>query len=672
MPRLFPLSFCLPLLCLLLGACSTARLDYRFATVAAKPLPAQQAALLGTVQEVDITPPPGLPKAGFSTWAENGDGFRTRLKARVFYLRPKGGQPLVLIQSDLLAGSEILHAALASRLARFSEIAPQNLVLAANHTHAAPGQYFGSDFYNLHASNAGGFDPHWFEFLAGRLEQAVLRARDGLRPARIAVGQREVWGLTRNRSLEPYLANPEVTDKTTTLFEAINPALTLVRIDLQEASGAFRPAGAFASFSIHGTGIGSDTGFYHADVWAYIANEAAWRVQQHYGLTGKPVLGAFEATHGDVAPNERPGQIGYAEARRVGTAIGQQAFALFNDLDKQLRDDLPLRSALREVDVLARPEIGTARLCQPAAGAALAAGAHEHRSPLIWYLPFIHPGQPRTFFTDTCQGAKHWLGGAWLQPLILPTEQFPHRLLLQTLQIGDSYWAMLPFEVTTMSGRQIETRMRATLKDAGIQNGMVVVSSVANGYTGYVTTSAEYGLQHYEGGHTLYGPQTAPFLAAHSAELLGGMLARGSFAELPHSRDFSLASRHFWPQGGAPSPRRLLRPAQRITPSAPEEPYWEIRWRDQAPADMAFDQPLLTIEVQRDGRWQPLHREGRPEDDQGFDLAVQWLGGRDYAARWYNPPASLPNRLRLFIAPRGEQPALAVPIADSDLELTDQ
>lgn len=668
MPRL--VSLCLPLLCLLLSACSAVRLDYHFATHAAKPLPVQQAALLGAVQEVDITPPPGLPKAGFSTWAENGDGFRTRLKARVFYLRPKDGQPLVLIQSDLLAGSEILHAALASRLAKVSEIAPQNLVLAANHTHAAPGQYFGSDFYNLHASNAGGFDPRWFEFLAGRLESAVLKARDGLRPARIAVGQREVWGLTRNRSLEPYLANPEVTDKTTGIFQAINPNLTLVRIDLQDANGAYRPAGAFASFSIHGTGIGSNTGFYHADVWAYIANEAAWRVQQRYGLANKPVLGAFEATHGDVAPNERPGQIGYAEARRVGRAIGEQAFELFHDLDDQLRDDLPLRSALREVDVLAQPAIGNAHLCHPAVGAALAAGAHEHRSPLIWHLPFIHPGQPRIFFTDTCQGAKHWLGGAWLQPLILPTEQFPHRLLLQTLQIGDSYWAMLPFEVTTMSGRLIESRMRTVLQDAGTSKGLVVVSSVANGYTGYVTTPAEYGLQYYEGGHTLYGPQTAPFLAAHSAELLGEMLARESFAEIPDSRDFSLASRRFWPdEDGQHYPRKLLG-----TSSGNEgvETYLAVHWQDQTPAAMAFDQPLLAVEVEREGRWQPLLRDGRAEDDQGFNLAVRWLGGRDYEARWYNPPASLPDRLRLSITPRGDQPALAVPLADSDLELTDQ
>lgn len=52
---------------------------------------------------------------------------------------------------------------------------------------------------------------------------------------------------------------------------------------------------------------------------------------------------------------------------------------------------------------------------------------------------------------------------------------------------------------------------------------------------------------------------------------------------------------------------------------------------------MAFDQPLLAVEVKRDGHWQPLLRDGRAEDDQGFDLAVRWIGGREYEARWYNP-----------------------------------
>lgn len=646
---------------LLLSACQLPRQPFAFANHPPRALPAQDAALLAGVVEVDITPPPGLPKAGFATWAQQGDGFRTRLKARVFYLRAKGGEPLVLVQSDLLAGSEILHAALSQRLAAVSEIAPQNLVLAANHTHAAPGQYFGSDFYNLHASNGAGFDQRWFAFLSSRIEAAILQARDQLRPARLAVGQTPIWGQTRNRSLEAYLNNPEVTDKDARparVFQAINPTLTLVRIDRQDAAGVYRPAGAFSSFSIHGTGVGSDSGFYHADVWAYIANELAWRVQQQYGLKERPPVGVFEATHGDVAPNVQPGRLGYVEARRVGRAIGAQAFALFRQLDGQLHDDVQLHSALREVDVLQQPRIDGIRLCSPAVGAALAAGASEHRSPVIWRLPWIHPGQPNSASADDCQGAKHWLGTQWLQPLLLPAEQFPHRLLLQTLQIDNSYWAMLPFEVTVMSGELIARHMQQRLTAAGRPAAAVVVSSVANGYTGYVTTPGEYALQHYEGGHTLYGPQTAPFLAAHSGRLLAQMLARGNFAELPASRDFHLQLGEFWPPAQtAPQPRLWLGPAQRF--GAEEEPYWRVQWQDQAPAAMAFEQPLLQIEQRQSGGWQTLRRAGRAEDDQGFDLAVRWLGGNRYEARWYNPPADA-GRYRLRIAARGAQPALWV------------
>lgn len=660
------MRFVLVTLCALwLTACQSPSQHYAFPNQPPLPPHEQPARLLGAMVEVDITPPPGLPKAGFATWAEYGDGFRTRLKARVFYLQPQGGEPLVLVQPDLLAGSEILHAALSQRLAAVSEIAPQNLVLAANHTHAAPGQYFGSNFYNRYASNAAGFDQRWFAFLSQRLESAILQARGQLHPAKLAVGQTEIWGQTRNRSLEPYLNNPEVTDKdarAARVFQAINPTLTLVRIDLQDADGQYRPRGAFSSFSIHGTGIGSDTGFYHADVWAYIANELAWRVQQHYGLREKPIHGAFEATHGDVAPNEKAGQLGYAEARRVGRTIGAQAFVLFRQLDGKLHDDVQLHSALRQVDVLQQPRIDGISLCQPAVGAALAAGASEHRSPLIWQLPFIHPGQPKTWFTDDCQGAKHWLGTDWLQPLILPPADFPHRLLIQTLQIDNSYWAMLPFEVTVMSGQSIARQMQHSLALAGRPAAAVVVSSVANGYTGYATTPSEYALQYYEGGHTLYGPQTTPFLAAHSARLLTQMLARGNFAELPASRDFDLELGQFWPPvPSAVQSRQVLSQPKLITDEE-EEPYWRLQWQDQAPAAMAFEQPLLSIEQRQQGVWQPLRRAGRMEDDQGFDLAVRWLGGTRYEARWYNP-ASDGAAYRLRIAPRGGQPALAVELA---------
>ena len=64
------------------------------------PLPVlDSATLLAGVAERDITPPVGIPKMGYSAWAREADGFRNRLKARAFYLKPKQGEPVVVLQA---------------------------------------------------------------------------------------------------------------------------------------------------------------------------------------------------------------------------------------------------------------------------------------------------------------------------------------------------------------------------------------------------------------------------------------------------------------------------------------------------------------------------------------------------------------------------------------------
>ena len=78
------------------------------------------------------------------------------------------------------------------------------------------------------------------------------------------------------------------------------------------------------------------------------------------------------------------------------------------------------------------------------------------------------------------------------------------------------------------SGRRI---VEACRKSA-IQGGMpadtrFVVVSVSNGYTGYCTTPEEYAQQCYEAGHTLYGPNTNPFIAAQAARVVGDLVRQG-------------------------------------------------------------------------------------------------------------------------------------------------
>ena len=72
-------------------------------------LPAVDGLLAGAA-EVDITPPPGLPKAGYSANATDGVGFRTRLRARVLHLRA-GVASLAIVHCDLLGGSSLLQHA---------------------------------------------------------------------------------------------------------------------------------------------------------------------------------------------------------------------------------------------------------------------------------------------------------------------------------------------------------------------------------------------------------------------------------------------------------------------------------------------------------------------------------------------------------------------------------
>src|SRR4051794_8515127 len=89
----------------------------RFSVHPASPaaLPNVDALLAGAVA-VDITPPPGMPKAGYSANAHSGSGFRTRLRAHVLHLR-SATSSIALVQCDLLGGSAVLQHLVARAVA---------------------------------------------------------------------------------------------------------------------------------------------------------------------------------------------------------------------------------------------------------------------------------------------------------------------------------------------------------------------------------------------------------------------------------------------------------------------------------------------------------------------------------------------------------------------------
>ncbi|MFP3900966.1 MAG: neutral/alkaline non-lysosomal ceramidase N-terminal domain-containing protein [Acidimicrobiia bacterium] len=618
--------------------------------------------LLAGAVEVDITPPPGIPKAGYSRNAHTGTGVRSRLRARILHLRAAGGS-LALVQCDLLGGSAVVHRLVAREVVARTDVPADGLMIGATHTHGGPGQFLGTDFYNRYASNRPGFDAALTQFLAERIAAGVARAVDERRPARLAVGATELWGLTRNRSLTAHVRNSEVADRRTgrqRAYVTVDPRLHLVRVDADEPDGGTAPLAATVVFPVHGTGVPMRSRTYNADLWAYVTDELATRIAARHGT--RPVVGAIEGPHADVAPAVHPGTAGDLEARRVGRGIGAAAAELHARLDGRLRRDVTLATGLREVDLeRSRTAGGVTLPRRPAVGAALMAGAYENETPVLHRLPPFRPELPRRWRTHGPHGTKRIVGGP-LQRLVLPRRGFPRVLPVQVLRLDDTVLVGVPFELTVEAGRRIEAAVVDRVRGHGV--GRVVVSSVANEYAGYCTTPEEYALQRYEGGHTLYGPRTQPFVTAHVARLAAETVRRGSVVDLVPTRAFDLGHHRFLPPATGEVPdRSWCGPATFTDATATTDPAWEQVWCDVAPGWLAWHEPLVRVEMaDGHGPWVPAVVDGRAVDDGGCSLEVAHLGGdresHRYAVRWWDPGFRAGRRHRFVLTRNAGRPEL--------------
>ncbi len=626
--------------------------------------------LLAGIGKADITPRPGLPTAGYATNGRSGTGFRTRLYVRVIYLKAANRMPVALVQCDLLSGSEAVHRSVAERVAKATGLDAGGIMLSGTHTHSGPGNLFGSNFYVKHASNEGGVDRRFFDFVCDRIARAIVDAYNDRRPARIATGSAEVYGFTRNRSIAAYQANRNADPgKAKDIRKAVNPEMFMVRVDcLDESSGAYKPAGALTSFSIHGTSVPSWNTLYtntlfNADVFAYMERELEWEVARMHGAT-RFVHAVVNGTHGDNAPDCSGTCQGYRDSRLLGVGLGRRAIELFNSLGGALRPVAKVRAAFREIDYYQTRAIDGIAICDPPrVGTTLTAGVQDGGpTPILSRLPFFKEGSHRWIFTGGCQGTKRILLGP-LQSLILPRDEFPHLISYQAIQLGNVVLLPLPYEFTMESGRRIVEACQKAARVGGMgADTRFVVVSVSNGYAGYCTTPEEYGVQRYEGGHTLYGPNTNPFVAAQAAKLVGDMAREGEVRDLAKERTFTLAARTFYREYDAPKGRRAASAQPSRCRADGGEECWSFRWADVPPSRIDLHRRLVSIEYSENGvTWLPLEDRGIRVDDDGYDVSVAFLEEMTgdklgvYEARWYNPEWREGRRYRFRIEPREGQ-----------------
>jgi neutral ceramidase len=630
---------------------------------------------------IDITPPPGMPMGGYSILANKGRGFRTRLKARVIYLNDGKGHSVALVQTDLPSGSLLLHHKVTEAVSETTGLRAGDIAITASHSHSAPANFFENDFYNKHMTNGEWLEINFLEFVTQRITEGILKAYENRREAKIATGRKDIYGYNRNRALSSYVLNENVVeirpDDPNAVFKAVNPALHMIRIDVKDNSGNFKPLGAFSSFSAHATTITSLVKVYNADWFAYAQKDLEWAIRGRYGTQWPVVHAMTTGTQGDMAP-AIPEQgdnifcnfpVNWKEARKLGEGIGREAIGLFESLGDKLTVDIVLGSAVRELNIRQHNEVENIKLCKDAViGNPLVGGAYERRAPWIAAVPFLRGGNDMSrrwwFFKDGCQGNKRHLLFSFLQPLIEPKDSFPDTVMFQLIRVNDMVILTVPFEVTTESGNRMTSRVRREFSKAGDKNiRHVWVASVSNGYFGYSTTPEEYSRQNYEGGHTLYGRYTTPYLTAQFGQLARDFKASGDVHELKPVWKYTVKVNTFYPEAQVSLGRRkvIMQPQAVKAKKNYEEDYIAFQWEDVGPSEIDFHKPLSRVEVKINEQWAPMEAGDKPIDDDGYDIEVRYLrklddGMGEYEVRWYNPVVG--GEYRFLIEPRGNNSTL--------------
>ena len=117
--------------------------------------------------------------------------------------------------------------------------------------------------------------------------------------------------------------------------------------------------------------------------------------------------------------------------------------------------------------------------------------------------PFAAPGASAALtavMNDPCQLPK---------PTLIPSGALkwtPDILPFQLLRIGPVAIAGIPGEMTIQAGRRLHARIMNALAPIGVRR--VILTGLANEYSGYITTPEEYDSQQYEGASVIFGRLT--------------------------------------------------------------------------------------------------------------------------------------------------------------------
>ncbi len=240
---------------------------------------------------IDITPPAGIDLSGYIRRTGPSTGVHDPLQANILWL-DDGAECLLMISLDVLMMDEKYCSNVKTAISGELNILPDNIIVAAIHTHSAPGMHF--------FRNGARRDLHWESDVFQSLLKGVVPAVQNAKKASMGfgLGNTEI-GVNRRQKKGP-----------------VDSRLPIVYFCGEDGN----PIAAIAVYGCHPVVLNEQNRLISADYVGFFRKF----LNEHFG-SDFPVL-FFTGAAGDVDPAERGN---FSAAERCGRILADEAASCF-------------------------------------------------------------------------------------------------------------------------------------------------------------------------------------------------------------------------------------------------------------------------------------------------------------------------------------------------------
>jgi hypothetical protein len=409
--------------------------------------------------QVDITPPVGIPMAGYYS-ARGAEGTHDPLMAKAIVFE-KDGIRVALVGLDLITTTAGYVAESRKLIEEQTGIPGRNVMISATHSHTGPvlsGRGQRDDAFGGKISLAA----EYTQQLPGKIAEAVKRADAARRPAKVshAIGRED--GLAFNRRFHmtdgsvgwnPGKKNPRIIRPA----GPTDPEVPIVVIETADEKNP-TPIAVYVNFAMHLDTVG---GMYFSADYPYMLSKCLAAAKGDDLVTLFTAGCCGDINHINVASSAP--QKGHGEAARIGTRLAAAVLRAWDDLAPAA--DGPLRVSSETVELPLAPVSAADVEAAQAVADQVRAGA-----------------KPAPKFLDQVQAFKALDVAARLGKPI-PVE-------VQVISLGnDLAWVSLPGEIFVQLGLDIK---------AGSPFKTTILAELANGAIGYIPNRVAYPQGNYE------------------------------------------------------------------------------------------------------------------------------------------------------------------------------